>query len=47
MKLDDLPLAVLVVLHRIAKTRLRAFFADPKAMIALREALERKRSQGD
>ena len=31
----------LEALHRIAKTRLRPFFTDAKAMIALREAKDK------
>jgi hypothetical protein len=30
------------VVHRVAKTRLRAFFKNPKAMMALRAELERR-----
>jgi hypothetical protein len=38
--LKALPTPHLKVLHRIAKTKLRNIFADPKAMIVLRNELE-------
>lgn len=40
--LEDWPLERLKALHRVAKTRGRAFFACPHAMIALRELIQRK-----
>ena len=38
-KLSD---ATLKVVYRIAKTRLRAVFADPRRMIALRNEMQRR-----
>lgn len=35
----------LEVLYRIAKQKLRPFFADPKAMKALREERDRRQAQ--
>lgn len=32
----------LLALYRVAKTRARVFFRDPKAMIALRNEVERR-----
>lgn len=33
---------LLLALHRVAKTRARVFFAHPRAMMALRQALEKR-----
>lgn len=33
----------LMAVHRVAKTRLAAFFRDPRNMIALREEIERRK----
>lgn len=38
-RLNDRQLAAV---YRIAKTRLRPFFADPKNMIALRDEMKRR-----
>jgi hypothetical protein len=32
----------LLVMYRVAKTRLRAFFKNPRAMMALRAEMERR-----
>jgi hypothetical protein len=32
----------LLVIYRIAKTKLRPFFADPRAMVALRDEVTRR-----
>jgi len=32
----------LLVIHRVAKTRLRAFFRHPRQMMALRAEMERR-----
>lgn len=42
MKMKDEQIEALL---RAAKTRARAFFANPKAMIALREEAARRRAQ--
>lgn len=33
----------LMAVYRVAKTRLAAFFGDPRNMIALREEIERRK----
>ncbi len=42
MDLTKMSDEILRVVHRVAKTRLRAFFKNPKAMMALRAELERR-----
>lgn len=32
----------LLIIHRVAKTRLRAFFRNPRLMMALRAEMERR-----
>jgi hypothetical protein len=36
----------LLALHRVAKTRVRVFFADPRNMMALRAEIERRNIGG-
>lgn len=42
MNLSKLSNKTLLAARSVAKTRLRAFFADPKAMIALRMEIARR-----
>lgn len=42
MDFSKLPDRLLLALYRVAKTKARVFFRDPKAMIALRNEVERR-----
>ena len=42
MDLTQMSDDTLRVVHRVAKTRLRAFFKNPRLMMALRAELERR-----
>lgn len=42
MDFTKLPDRLLLALYRVAKTKARVFFKDPKNMIALRNEVERR-----